>query len=250
MRDLDGCKLEVLSMLDGHTSSFWDESQLFAWINEGLSLQARAAQVIKIPLQFVTVAEQGEYKLRNVDVTDIVCVSFHNGSGLYPLKEVDQEEVQVYSRRTSSIPSVFYKRMYAELYEYQGDDGGITLTDADPNKTGDYRCIIGLDPIPSVAGKTVTVWTNRDHPELTKGSQKVLIPYPFARGACAFAAAQALQQEKFLEESKHYYELFQDYVNKLCEYMAHQARPGHAVMKDTYQGDSDHFAWGNRVILP
>jgi hypothetical protein len=52
MRDLDGCLREIKSMLDANASSFWTDMQLTGWLEEGLSLMARSAQVIRVPIQF------------------------------------------------------------------------------------------------------------------------------------------------------------------------------------------------------
>jgi hypothetical protein len=255
MRDLDGCLREIKSMLDANASSFWTDMQLTGWLEEGLSLMARSSQVIRVPIQFSTVVDQGEYKLRNVEPTDIVTVKFHDGSSLHNLEECSQDEIQTGTRRTSNIQSRYYKRLYSDFYEYIGSDGDIDITDSDPQSSQDYRCIIGLDPLPSEAGRTITVWIASDHPPLTteanpKGSKKILLPFPYQKGACAYAAAQALQQEKFHDEAKFYYELYQDFSNQLKEYMTHNGRTGHAQVKDTYKGDIDYMSWADRVEVP
>lgn len=250
MRDLAGCLRQIKVLLDANTSSYFTDQAMTDGLEEGLSLMARASQCIVVPVQFVTVVNQGEYKLRKIDPIDILSVRFHDGSSLITLKECEQDEVQLGTDRTSNIPSRYYKRMYADYFEYQGSDGDIDITDPDPQSSDDFRCIIGLDPLPSVAGRTVTVRAAVDHPPLDykKGSQKILIPFPYQKGACAYAAAQLLIQEKFHDEAKFCFELYQDFTNQLKEYMAHNGRKGHAQMKDTYR--DDRFDWTDRVEVP
>jgi hypothetical protein len=255
MRDVNGCLRQIKSMLDGASSSYWTDIELTEWLEEGLSLMARASQAIRVPVQFPTVANQGEYKLRKFDPTDVVMVKFHDGSSLHTLKECGQDEIQSGTRRTGNIPSRYYKRLYSDYFEYVGSDGDVDITDGDPQSSQDYRCIIGLDPIPSIAGRNVTVWIASDHPPLTvtpnvDGSQKILLPFPYQKGACAYAAAQGLQKEKFHEEAKFFYELYQDFTNQLKEYMTHNGRVGHAQVKDTYRGDPDYLNWTDRVEVP
>lgn len=251
MRDLQGCINEVADMLDAATpgaNTYWVEKRIMDWLDEGLNIIARAGQVIYVPVQFLTVAGQTQYKLRKIDPTDIVSVKYHDGTRPIPLTECDPDECQIGIKTTAHHPGRYYKRLFVDAYEEQ-DDTTSDIEISDPEPDADFRTVIGFEFAPSTSDRTVTVGCYTGHPELVKPSQKILIPYPFQKGACAYAAAQALQKEKLHEEARYYYELHNDWRGKLEEYMSQKGRVGHAQMKTVEDGDLD-FDWTDRVYIP
>lgn len=250
MRDVDGCIKEIRSMLDEPTPKRWDNDvDLIPWLNEGLSLQCRGAQLLKMPLQFLTVANQQEYPVK-CDVIDIVDVKFFPGGYLYTLKRCRQDVVQAGARIPVPIPTNYYTRPFSTMLAYQGADANIEIIRQNLKDDEDYRAIVGLQPMPSQSGNTVTVWANLPHPYLEKGSQKILVPYPFQRAACAWAAGQALDSEKFNDEARYYFEMYNEIQAKLEDYMSQQhTGEGHVEMHVENDEGWD-FDWADRVVLP
>lgn len=250
MKDLAGLLNQIRSKLDDVDSDelvqFCSDEELTEFCNEGLVLQARAAQVIKLPVRFSTVANKGQYAFAS-DPTDIFSVRYATNGIVTTLKRIDEGEANDGIILTG-VPTCFYLMWYTNALQYQDGTDEIVLINVKDKR--DLRCVIGLHPIPESAGDKVTINTVGAHPELIDGSSKVLIPFPFAKGTVHYAVAQALEKEKFYDEAKMHYDLMDSWTEKLKEFCSQANSTGHPQVKMVEEYDSYGFTPGDRVFLP
>lgn len=245
---LDDCRDYLDEALDEEEEGQFSDRMLIKWCNEALTLMARASQCIRLPIQFPTVENVGEYALK-LDVTDIWDLSIYDNNTTLGLTKVQQKSVQRWARRTGT-PRNYYLRFYSAQLTYQNVDGLIQVIGAQSLNDQDLRVIVGLDPMPDQDDLTITLDCCPPHPKLKQGTDRVLIPDGFAGGASAWATAKALQKEKYFEEARHYYELFNDYNAKLCEYMAQAGHTGHAKMRVEDDEAADWDPQTHGVLMP
>lgn len=251
MKDLQGLLNECRSKIDDVDSNglvqFCSDEEMTEWLNQGLALISRAAQVIRVPIRFTTVAGKPQYAFV-FEPTDIYEVKYFSSTGLRTLAKMDEGDAND-AVRVTGIPTNYYLMWHTAYLAYQDSTNDIIPVPINPGDPSDLRCVLGVYPTPNTSGEKVTVRIIALHPPLVDLSDKVLIPYPFQKAAVHYAVAQALEKEKFAEESKDQYELFNDWTEKLKEYMGQSNSTGHATIK-MIDNEREYLDPADRVYLP
>lgn len=207
--------LQVRYGLDEITPALWTDVEIIAWLNEGAQLMNSLAQVLIGVQKIPSVIGKQEYVL-NEDCDEIDSVAYFNGTLLRPIP-TQQAAVQV-GTSTLGIPVSFYLRTVTLQFMDQDPNGGdINVTQIPQGVARKPRMVIGLAPIPSVAGQMLTVSYFARHYQMFLDDDESAIPQEFQRGYIDFAIAKGKEKEAAYAEADKKMASFKDYSSRLQE---------------------------------
>lgn len=235
--------LEARRALDGLTDQFWTDSELTDWLNEGAKIMAADAQPIQSIKQISSVANRQEYDL-GPDVDEIYAVKYFKGGNLYDLHNVQQAAVQ-WGGTQSGHPLCFYTRVVTSQTAGQGTDGDIDLGDTDYPAT----TVLGLHPIPSTAGETLTIFYFARHMNMKFPKDVSPIPLEFHRGIVAYAIALGkMKEEAYAEATNVYMPIFNEFKERLKTKMINRGQETNFPKAKIVGDDMPHYG-GTSVIF-
>lgn len=246
-QDLGELLDEARGLMNDVDADLITDRELKRWLNEGLAHLTLRGQMLEDLYQFTTEAGEREYPLpfSSGDVKD---VWYYTGSRQRQLDPIRLELTMEGSRQTSGIITHYYKRLNTHTLISQDDTGAISRkTKGTRTKDRQPRYVLGLYPTPSDA-QQITVRMGLVHPQLRNVRDQLLIPFEFHFGPVAYALFKAYSKEKAYAEARHYAEVWQDMLDKVCDWKLGEASSGFGeVIRERDIFDTQD--WPGRVII-
>lgn len=217
-------RAEVRKLLFEDDADFWADSELNAWINEGVRLMTKESHALQAIYQVSPELKPGstsEYKSEIVlpsDVLEIFSVVCVNGNTKTKLRNRDFR-MMAHSQRHAGVPTDYYLRRWTRQ-QLQDYSTGLQLSDI--GTSGNLpTMVLGLNPVPSSANLLFWVHYYPTHYELLDDIDIPAIPIEARRGLIHYAAHLGFEKENSPEDSDRQLAKFRDYLGRLKEDQIH-----------------------------
>lgn len=245
--------MQVRIGLDGITDQFWTDDEIISWLNEGAQLMCSLAQLLVGAVQIDSTQNVQEYVLPE-DCDEVDAVSYNNGT-LLRMGLTQQNRAQV-SNRVTGTPTRFYMRIGTFQFMNHGGPGAsssseIALSNIPQGPGRKPRKVLGLYPIPSASGQTITVIYYQKHYQMLQDNDEPAVPEEFQRGWLDFAIAKGKTKESAYAESDKFMASFKDYAQRLTEKWQNQGQES-AFPRMNVRGlnaDGDQFGGSSWINL-